>query len=118
MTLLVTYSPYLSSQLCEVTGKDLPSTEYIYCTSCLRQSDLPTLISLVSFLERDTTRKGRVYKHYKYHVQNTQNSIFRGAATQSYLAIRRVKRRVDNQSIAMVTAGGIICPYLWLPLVG
>ena len=42
MTVLATYSPYLSAQLCEVTGIDLPSTEQFYCTSCPGRSDLPT----------------------------------------------------------------------------
>ena len=83
-TLLATYSPSLSVQLCEVTSINLPSTEEFYCTSCPGQSDFPKPTSLVSLLEQDTPRKGRVYEHYKYYVQNTQ----------SYPAIRRVKRRV------------------------
>ena len=41
MTLLATYSPSLSVQLCDVTGIDLLSTEEFYCTRCPHQSDLP-----------------------------------------------------------------------------
>ena len=73
MTLLTTYSPYLFAQLYEITGRDLPSTKLFYYTSCPGQSDLPTPMSLVSLVEQDTTIKGRMYKHYKLYIQNTQN---------------------------------------------
>ena len=94
MTLLATYSLYLFAQFCEITGIDLRLTERFDCTSCPRRSDLPTLMSLVPLLEQDSTRKGRVYKHYKHYIQNTQNPILRGAAMQNYPAIRKVKRGV------------------------
>ena len=90
MTFLATYSSSLSVGPCEIPSMNLAITS----NSGSRQSDLPTPTSLVSLLEQNTTRKGRVYKHYKHYVQNIQNLTFRGAATQSYPAIRKVKRQV------------------------
>ena len=37
MTVLATYNPSLSAQLCKVTSIDLPSTEGFYCISCLSE---------------------------------------------------------------------------------
>ena len=61
ITVLAMYSLSLSTRPCEIPAMNLAITS----NSGLCQSDLPTFTSLVSLLEQDTPRKGRVDKYYK-----------------------------------------------------
>ena len=116
MTLLAMYSPSLSVQLCEVTGINLLLTKELYCTSCFWQPDLsPSTFFSCHYWSRILLGRGgctnttnTIYKTHKFLYLGLQQR-------KAIQLLEEWRSRWYNQSIPMVTADGIISPYLWLP---
>ena len=103
--LLATYSPSLFAGPCEVPSMNLAITS----NNGPRQSDLPTsTFFLCHCWSRTPLGRGGC--------TNTTNTMYK--THKAIQLLEEWRGGWYNQSIPMVTAGGIISPYLWLPLVG
>ena len=110
-TLLAMYNLSLFAGPCEVPSMNLA----IISNSDPRQSDLPIFIFFLYYCwSRTPLRRGRctnttniMYKTHKIlHLEVQQRKVIQ--------LLEEWKSGWYNQSISMVTTGGIISPYLWL----